>query len=131
MELLIVFSVLALILYFATMMLTNSINVINYDYVSLRYTSFKFSLNNDSPIGLNILIKVLFPPIFITIVSGILYNFGFDKYVVQIYWVVLIYFCLKWFIICVFGRRNLIDWKNELICSVLSFVISIIIYIIL
>lgn len=115
--------------YFITTIITNSINIINYEYISLKYTSFKFSISNNSPTGLNTLIKIFLPAIYITILSGILYNLNFNKYVNNIFLVTMFYYLIKWLImIIVLNRTALINWKNEFIYFLLSFSLSWVIY---
>ena len=129
MEKIFVFLLFAIIEYLITSIITNSINIINYDYISLNYTSFKFSTSTNSPTGLNTLIKIFLPSIYIIILSGILYNLSFNKWVEDIFLITIIYYLIKWFIITiVFNRTILINWKNEIICFLFSFFISWFIY---
>lgn len=67
------FCIFAIIEYFFTSFFINCINIVNYDYISVNYTSFRFSISKDSPTGLNIIIKIFSPAIYIVILSGILY----------------------------------------------------------
>lgn len=121
-----IFSILEYIL---ITLVTNCINVINYEYATLKYTNFSFSTSKDSPIGLNIIIKIFFPCIYIIILSGILYNLGYNALVKDIYIVTIIYYIIKWFICLIILKRGLlINWKVEIICFILASLLSIFIY---
>lgn len=50
---------LALLEYFLLFLITSIINVFNYEYLHLKYSTFEFS-NENSENGLNILIKMFF-----------------------------------------------------------------------
>ena len=124
-----IFCVFAILEYFLTALLINGINIVNYDYISLNYTSFRFSISKDSPTGLNIIIKIFSPVIYIVILSGILYCLDFNYLVKNIYVVTIIYFILKWIIsIIVLNRYPLIDWKSEIICSFIAILLSWFVY---
>lgn len=129
MEKFLIFVLFAIIEYIITSIITNSISIINYDYISLKYTSFKFSTSNNSPTGLNTLIKVFLPTIYIVILSGVLYNLELNKWVDNIFLVTITYYVIKWIImIIVLNRATLINWKNEIICFLFSFSLSWFIY---
>lgn len=124
-----IFCIFAILEYFLTALLINGINIVNYDYISLNYTSFRFSISKDSPTGLNIIIKIFSPVIYIVILSGILYCLEFNYLVKNIYVVTIIYFILKWIIsIIVLNRYLLIDWKSEIICSFIAILLSLFVY---
>ena len=90
----------SIIEYILTNVITNCINIINYEYATLKYTSFSFSTSKDSPTGLNLIIKIFWPPIYIVILSGILYNLGCNDLVKKIYLVTMIYYAIKW-LVCI------------------------------
>lgn len=107
----------SIIEYIITIIITNSINAVNCNYISLKYTSFKFYTSKDTPTGLNIIIKIFGPPIYIIIFSGILYELNFNNLVNNIYIVTLFYYVIKWLILIILLNRTfLIDWKNEFSC---------------
>lgn len=115
--------------YILTLLIIKSINIINYDYVTLKYSSFRFSAAKDSPTGLNMIIKIFLPPIYIVILSGILYNLGYNNLVKNIYLVQVIYYIIKWIVcIVILNRKILINWKNEFFSFVTSFLLSYLIY---
>lgn len=50
---------LAVLEYIVLFFITSGIDLLNYDYVNLKYSTFRFS-NEDEENGLNILIKIFF-----------------------------------------------------------------------
>lgn len=118
----ILFSVIEYILLY---LITNWICIVNYEYASLKYTAFRFSTTKDSPTGLNMLLKVFFPPSYIVVLSGILYELEYEGFVNNIFIVTVIYYLIKW-LICIFvlNRRQLINWGNEFLCFGLSLGLS-------
>lgn len=119
------FMLFGLIEYLLFFIITNWISIINYEYASLKYTSFSFSTSKDSPTGLNMILKVFFPPIYIVILSGILYELEHDILVKNIFLVTITYYTIKW-IVCIFflNRRLLMNWKSEFFCATLSSLLS-------
>ncbi len=123
------FCIFAIIEYFFTSFFINCINIVNYDYISVNYTSFRFSISKDSPTGLNIIIKIFSPAIYIVILSGILYCLNLNYLVTHIYIVTIIYYIIKWIISSiVLNRALLIDWKSEIICFFIACFFSWFIY---
>ena len=119
----------SIIEYILLLILTKWISVYNYDYVSLRYSCFSFSTNEETATGMNNIISIFFPTIFIIILSGVLYETNLNKFVDNIYLVTLFYYLIKWLvIILVLNRGMLINWKKEFIFSSISFLLSYFIY---
>ena len=71
------------------------INVFNYEYLHLKYSTFEFS-NENSENGLNILIKMFFPTIYLILVSGFLYNLNLIELNSNIYLITIFYYFLAY-----------------------------------
>ena len=129
MELLIYHVIFAIVEYLILLLITNFINIINYDFVTLKYSTFRFSTKEDSPTGLNMLLKIFFPPIYLVFLSGILYELKYDNLVNNIFFITIIYYGIKW-LICnlILNRRILVNWKSEFPCASLATMISFRIY---
>lgn len=54
-----IYFILALLEYIVLFFITSGIDLFNYDYVNLKYSTFRFS-NEDEENGLNVLIKIFF-----------------------------------------------------------------------
>lgn len=122
------FLVLAFIEFIFMLFLTKELDYIK-EYISIQYSSFEFASTEDKPNGLNVLIKILVPVIYIIIVSGILYETHQDWLVKNIYFVTIFYYILKWInIIFILRRKDLHDWKADILLSIIGTLISIIIY---
>ena len=122
------FLVLAFIEFIFMLFLTKELDYIK-EYISIQYSSFEFAGTEDKPNGLNVLIKILVPVIYIIIVSGILYETHQDWLVKNIYFVTIFYYILKSInIIFILRRKDLHDWKADILLSIIGTLISIIIY---
>ncbi len=123
-----VFFILAFLEFLFMLVLTKELDHIK-EYVSINYSSFQFSNHLDKPIGLNILIRILVPVIYIILVSGILYEIEKSWLVEKIYLITVFYYIIKWInIIFVLRRKDLYNWKAEIVLSVVSISICLIIY---
>lgn len=124
----IVFLALAFIEFIFMILVTKELDHIK-EYVSIQYSSFEFASTEDKPNGLNVLIKILVPVIYIIIISGILYEINQDWLVKNIYFVTIFYYLMKWInIIFILKRKDLHDWKTDIILSIIGTLISIVIY---
>ena len=107
--------------------MTNSIALINYDFL-FNYTTFKFNAKEHSPIGLNYIINIFFPAIYIIILSGIFYNLNLNNLINKMYIITIFFYIIRWIKIVVCGKHLLVDWKSEIFCFLISFFIGYIIY---
>lgn len=111
------------------LIITKEIIHLQYEYISIRYATFKFADKEEKFCGLNILIKLFFPLIYMIILSGIFYNINRQELVNDIYLVTIFYYILRWLnIIFILNRKELHDWKSEIIISIIGIIINIIIY---
>ena len=123
-----IYLIFALLEYILLFFITSGINILNYDYLKLKYSIFSFS-NKEKENGLNILIKIFFPTIYLIFVSGVLYKLNIISINSNIYYITILYHILNWIIIIVVLNRNaLINKKMEIITTFLSIVLSLIIY---
>lgn len=124
----IIFLALAFIEFIFMIFVTKELDHIK-EYVSIQYSSFEFASTEDKPNGLNVLIKILVPVIYIIIVSGIFYEMNQGWLVKNIYLVTIFYYIIKWInIIFILKRKDLHDWKTDIILSIIGTIISIAIY---
>lgn len=124
----IIFLALSFIEFIMMIFITKELDNIK-EYVLIQYSSFEFANTEDKPNGLNVLIKILVPVIYIIIVSGILYEINQEWIVKNIYLVTVFYYIIKWInIIFILRRKDLHDWKSDIIYSIIGITISIIIY---
>lgn len=124
----IIFAILAFVEFVFMTMLTKELDHIK-EYISIQYSSFEFSSREDKPTGLNILIKVLVPVIYIIIIAGILYEVNLEWLISDIYLVTIIYYFIKWLnILFLLKRKDLHDWKTDVILAVISTILSVTIY---
>jgi len=125
----VVFIGLALIEQVLMMIITKEIIHLQYEYISIKYATFKFADKQEKFCGLNILIKICFPIIYIILLSGIFYNFNNKELVENIYVITLFYYIIRWFnIIFILNRRKLHDWKSEFIIFAIEIVLNIFLY---
>lgn len=120
--------ILAILEYIVLFFITSGIDLLNYDYVNLKYSTFRFS-NEDEENGLNILIKIFFPTIYLIFASGILYDFDLISIDSNIYYVTILYHIINWLVLTVILKRiTLIDKKTEIKTTLLSIGLSLLIY---
>lgn len=125
---LLIFLLLALIEYIIITILTKKIINLK-EYITINYDVFNFSPIGERKCGLNILIRIIVPTIYMVICSGIFYKLNMDNVVSNIYLVGIIYFVIRWIaIIFIYDRKDLNDWKSEIIISIISTIINIFIY---
>lgn len=99
------------------------------EYVTINYSSFEFSDIGEKTYGLNILIKIICPTIFIIILSGIFYNFKINSFVEDIYLITVFYFLIRWFVIIgVLNRKELTNWKEEICVFAITVGINLLLY---
>lgn len=99
------------------------------EYVTINYSSFEFSDIGAKPYGLNILIKIICPTIFIIILAGIFYNFKLNSFVEDIYLITIFYFLIRWFIIIgVLSRKELTNWNIEIVIFIITISINLFLY---
>lgn len=119
---------LAIIEYIIINFLTAKITKLK-EYVTINYSSFEFADIGEKPYGLNILIRIICPTIFIIILSGIFYNFGINSFVEEIYLITIFYFLIRWFvIIAIFCRKELTNWKEEIFIFIITISINLLLY---
>lgn len=119
---------LALIEYIIINLFTAKITKLK-EYVTINYSSFEFSDIGEKPYGLNILIRIICPTIFVVILSGIFYNFEISAWVENIYVITIFYFLIRWFvIICLLNRKELTNWKSEIFIFILTVGINLLVY---
>lgn len=116
------FLIMAIIEYFLILIMTNQL------YFSIKYSCFRFDIENDAPIGMNIIIQSFFPTIVLIILSGILYIFKLNNLVLNIFHITILYHILRILIIIILNKILLINWRRELLCTFFSIFLSITIY---
>ena len=120
---------LAIIEQIFMILLSKEIVHLQYEYISIKYATFKFSGKEEKFCGLNILIKVLFPLIYILLLSGFFYSIHKEQYIKNIYMITIIYYLIRWiYIIFILNRKELHDWKSEIITSIFGIILNIFIY---
>lgn len=123
-----IFVGLASIEYVLITLLTSKITKIK-DYMSINYDVFNFAPIGERKCGLNILIKMIAPIIYTIICSGIFYKVNLNYFVQDIYIVQILYFVLRWIIIIfIYDRKDLNDWKSEILVFIFSTAIMLLIY---
>lgn len=75
----IIFIGLAIIEQIIMMIITREIIQLQYEYVSINYATFKFADKDEKFCGLNILLKLFFPIIYIIILSGVFYELEHEE----------------------------------------------------
>lgn len=123
-----IFLFLALIEYIIITILTDKIVKIR-EYVSIHYDVFNFAPIGEKKCGLNILIRIIGPTIYMVICAGVFYNLNMNSMVQNIYLVGIIYFLIRWImIIFVYDRKDLNDWKSEIVVFIINICINIFLY---
>jgi len=119
---------LAVLEYIVLYFITSGIDFLNYDYVNLKYSTFRFS-NEDEENGLNVLIKIFFPTVYLIVISGILYKLDLISLDSNIYYVTILYHIINWLVLTVVLKRIiLIDKRTEIKTTFLSIVLSLFMY---
>ena len=125
----IIFIILALIEHVIVAIISREIIHLQYEYISIKYATFKFSDTGEKYCGLNILIKIFFPAIYMTIISGILYEINMQVLINHIYLISVFYYIIRWIcLIFILNRKELNDWKSDIKYSVLGIILNIFIY---
>lgn len=124
----IIFLILAMLEYIIIVALTDKLTKLK-EYITINYSSFEFSNIGHKPYGLNILIKIVFPSIFMVIIAGILYNIGKNDSVENIFLISIFYYLIRWFIIIfVYNRQELMNWKEEICIFCITITINVLLY---
>lgn len=122
------FLFLALIEYIIITILTKKITNLK-EYITINYDVFNFSPIGERKCGLNILIRIIVPTIYMVVCSGIFYKLNMNNMVSNIYLIAIIYFLIRWVtIIFIYCRKDLNDWKSETIIFIISAFINVFIY---
>lgn len=125
----IVFIGLAIIEQIFMMVITKEIIQLQYEYISIRYSTFKFTDKDEKFCGLNILLKIFFPIIYIIILSGIFYNIQHEELVKNIYMITVFYYVIRWiYISFILNRKELHDWKSEFIICLIGVCFNVFLY---
>ncbi|MBQ7410430.1 MAG: hypothetical protein IJW20_03500 [Clostridia bacterium] len=121
----IIFIGLAMIGYVMTIIITNQIGILQKEYIGIKYSSFEFSNTERKPYGLNIVIRILFPVCLIIICSGIFYETKNEKLIENIYLISIFYYFIRWiYLIIILQRKELQNWKIEILISIIGVIIS-------
>ena len=108
--------------------ISKGVQELKYEYISIKYSEFKFENEKDRPVGLNMLIQILFPTFFMIIVAGLFYTFNKDM-VKNIFVVTILYYFFRWFkIIVILNRIELYDWKMEIRIFLIGVILNLWIY---
>lgn len=125
----IIFIGLAIIEQIIMMIITREIIQLQYEYVSINYATFKFADKDEKFCGLNILLKLFFPIIYIIILSGVFYELEHEKLINNIYMITIFYYIIRWInITFILNRKELHDWKLEFIICIIGIILNVIIY---
>lgn len=120
---------LGLIEQILVMIIGKELASIEYEEISVNYAVFRFKTKEIEHYGINMLIRIFFPIIFIIITSGVLYKLNLDIYVKNIYLVTAMFYIYRWIFIIAVQRRTLLHyWRREFTCFVLSMFISVWVY---
>ena len=123
-----VFLVLGILEYILITFITGRLIKIK-EYVTINYDVFSFVTMGERKCGLNILIKMIVPVIYTIICSGIFYKIGLNEYVQNVFILEILYFIIRWiFVVLIYDRRYLNDWKSEIITFFASTIIMLFIY---
>lgn len=99
------------------------------EYINIKYSSFEFSNNEQKSYGLNILIRIIFPTMYVIILAGIFYNIGKVELVKGIYLITVFFYLIRWLnIIFVLNRKELQNWKSEIIIVFIGLIINGLLY---
>jgi len=104
------------------------INWIGKHSASSGYITLSAFVTKDEAPAFNFLYRVLSPSIIIILIASVLYSFGADKYVLNIWIVTFFYYVLRQVYIFGFSRAFLVNWKKELLLFSLSVALSWVIY---
>ena len=97
------------------------------EFIGIKYSSF--SISGSSNYGMNILIRLFAPCIYVVIISGILYNFQKNELVNNIYLITIFYYLYRIFIILfVLKRKELQNWTYEIVVAIVGSMITIFVY---
>ena len=122
------FFALALIEYIVILFLTNKLTRAK-EYVTIKYSSFEFSTVGDVPYGLNILIMIVLPTIFIVTASGIFYKIEMKEFVENIFLITVFYYLIRWFfIVFILNRKSLYNWKTEFAVFAVTITLNLFLY---
>lgn len=125
----VIFIGLAIIEQIIMVILTKGIVHLQYEYISIKYSEFKFADRTNRPYGLNIIIRIFVPLIYTVILAGIFYDTGNSYLVQDIYWISIFYYLIRWFnIIFILNRTELNDWKNDAITCFIGILLNFILY---
>lgn len=100
------------------------INWIGKHSYSIGYMEISIFVKTEEAPALNFLIRVLTPIVYIIIVSTILYYFGFDKYVWNIYLVNVYYIVFRLLFNLITNRGLLLNWYRQFLYWIAIVVIS-------
>jgi hypothetical protein len=89
------------------------INWIGKHSYSIGYMEISIFIKTEEAPALNFLIRVLTPIVYIIIVSTILYYFGLDKYVLNIFLVNIYYIVFRLFFNLLTNRGLLLNWYRQ------------------
>jgi len=124
-----IFIGLALVEQIIMLLITKEIIQLQYEYITIQYATFKFSDKEEKFCGLNILLKMFFPLIYLILIVGIFYSIQLNSLVEDIYMVNIFYYIIRWLnVIFILGRKDLHDWKTEIIITTIGVVLNFIIY---
>ncbi|MFA7421657.1 MAG: hypothetical protein WCZ90_18380 [Melioribacteraceae bacterium] len=91
------------------------INWIGKHSYSIGYMEISIFVKTEEAPALNFLIRVLTPIVYIIIVSAILYYFGLDKYVWNIFYVNIYYIIIRLLFNLITNRGLLLNWYRQLL----------------
>ena len=119
---------LAFFEYFFLILFTSKIELLKYNYISIKYSSFSF-YNKDNKSGLNILIKIFFPTAYLIVVSCILYYLKIIDINSNVFYITIFYHIINWAAIVFVSKRvRLIDIRIEILTTLTSIISSLLVY---
>jgi hypothetical protein len=113
--------ILAVILFFL-------VNWIGKHSYSMGYVQISLFIENEDSPGINFLIRVLSPIVFIIIAASGFYYIGADKFVHNIYFVNIYYLIFRLSFGIITGRALLINWYKQVVYWLCICVLSYIVY---
>lgn len=99
--------VLAVVLFFL-------VNWIGGQGITVGYQSMSITGNSNEAPAFNFVFRFLSPLVYLLIIASILYYLNLDRFVQNIYFVVVYYFVVRLLVRLILGRAKLVNWWYEL-----------------
>lgn len=104
------------------------LNWIGRHSLSSGYVTLSAFLKNDGAPAFNLLFRIIGPIVFVILAASFLYSAGLDKYVTNIWLVILYYYVGRLLYILGFSRFRLVNWWRETFLWIVSIGLGWLIY---